>query len=85
MYKSSCAISALKVVTASSSDNSLVGIVYVHILFLKAIDKRRIRLPHYSRKDGTVVDAHFAMANVVTDHDQQKVVSGKGTDSLHSL
>lgn len=51
------------------------------ILFLKAVVKKRIWVPNYSRKDGTVVDAHYAMVNVAIDHDQHKVISGKGTDS----
>jgi hypothetical protein len=51
------------------------------ILFLKAVQKKQIQVPMYTRKDGTVVQQHMATVNVSTDHDTQKVISGQGTHS----
>lgn len=49
---------------------------FTPVLFLKAIQKKRVWVPDYSRKDGTQVKAHWATVKASTEHDDAKVAGG---------
>jgi hypothetical protein len=51
------------------------------LLFLKSTTRRRVFVPTYTRGDGTVVEGHYAMVHVSTDHDDARVMAGQGSHS----
>jgi hypothetical protein len=51
------------------------------LLFMKAVTKKQILIPGYTKRDGTVVAPHYQWVNVSSEHDEHKVVSGNGTVS----
>ena len=53
----------------------------VPLLFFKAVTKKKVWIPGYTKRNGTVVLGHYATVNVSVDHDEQKVVAGNGSFS----
>jgi hypothetical protein len=48
------------------------------LLFMKAVTKKQIWIPGYTKRDGTPVAGHMHWVNVSVDHDEHKAVAGKG-------
>lgn len=48
------------------------------LLFMKAVTKKQVWIPGFTKRSGQVVQGHFAMVNVSTDHDEHKAVAGQG-------
>ena len=48
------------------------------LLFMKAVTKKQVWIPGFTKRNGQVVQGHYAMVNVSTDHDEHKAVSGQG-------
>jgi predicted DNA-binding WGR domain protein len=51
------------------------------VLFLKATIKKQVWVPGFTRHDGVVVAAHYAMVHVSADHDEHKILTGQGSHS----
>ncbi|RKP44755.1 hypothetical protein [Pararobbsia silviterrae] len=51
------------------------------VLLLKAVSKKQVYVPAYTRHDGTVVVGHYATVNVAIDHSDTKVLAGRGSHS----
>jgi hypothetical protein len=51
------------------------------LLFLKATRKKRVFVPTFTRRDGTVVLGHYAEVNVADDHNDHEVLAGRGSHS----
>ncbi|MFM0165734.1 hypothetical protein PQR39_35560 [Paraburkholderia sediminicola] len=48
------------------------------LLFMKAVTKKQVWIPGFTKRNGQVVQGHYAMVNVSTDHDEHKAVAGQG-------
>ena len=48
------------------------------LLFMKAVTKKQVWIPGFTKRNGQVVQGHYATVNVSTDHDEHKAVSGQG-------
>jgi hypothetical protein len=48
------------------------------LLFMKAVTKKQIWIPGYTKRDGTPVAGHMHWVNVSLDHDEHKAVAGQG-------
>jgi predicted DNA-binding WGR domain protein len=51
------------------------------LLFLKATQKKRVFVPTFTRRNGVVVQGHYAMVHVSDAHDAHKILSGEGSHS----
>jgi len=51
------------------------------LLFLKATTKKQVWVPAFTRHDGVVVAAHYAMVHVADHHDEHQIVAGQGSHS----
>jgi hypothetical protein len=51
------------------------------LLFMKAVTKKQVWIPGYTKRNGQVVAGHMQWVNVSTEHDDHAVVSGNGTVS----
>jgi len=51
------------------------------LLFLKATSKKQVWIPAFTRHDGVVVAAHYAMVHVADHHDEHQIVAGLGSHS----
>lgn len=51
------------------------------LLFLKALSRRRVFVPTFTKRDGTVIQGHYADVMVANDHNDERVLSGNGSHS----